>query len=494
MSLANIERSGSRSPLVKKDVKVQALLRKFDRRILPLVTLLYLCAFLPRVNIANIRVEISRDLHISNSQFGLLLVAFFVGYALLEVPANLCLKKFSAGRWFPLICMVWGLTSCLSALSTSFAWIFTFRLAIGSIEAGIFPGILYLMSFWYLKSERGLRFSVVFVSSLVSSSLASLFAYALLQLDGRWGLRGWQWVTIVEALPSLILAVIIYYWLPDSPAQASWLSDEEKDFASSRLEEAEKFQHRDIEESVDFDEPEPIRQLHRVENKMLAFKSPIVWLFSLLYLLVSMPMAAVTLFLPTIVGMFGFTSVMANLVTAPIYLIASISVLLLSRNSDKKHERPLHMLVSAICGIAGFGGLAFLNTDNSWQTVTLSLICTQLAVNGASGLVPLTCVWLTGVIPHDQPSFLAVASGTMVTFGQLAGFATPYIYTALGTVHSNDHQDYRKAHAVMAIVLMVIFLLILILRAFIKSRGGQVRLSRHQETREDIETAPLLEE
>ena len=447
--------------------------RKYDFRILPLVTAIYLCGFLVRVNISNVQDQLMTKFQLTADSFGLLLIAFFIGYTLFEVPANLMLKRFTAPKWLSFILLSWGLFACLTAFSTSFPLLWLCRLFVGTLEAGIFPGILWYLSLWYKRSERGFRFSIFFTAALLSSSLAGLLAYFLLGLDGLYGFEGWQWVFFIEGLPSVLLAPIIYFNLPADPDRAEWLSDRERSIAANRL----KVSHElDVEEDVcllpeenmfpEISQAAPPSEIDE-ERKLDVFTEPTVWLFSFLYFCISMPMAAVSFFLPKMVQLLGFSFVVSNLVTVPLYMVAAAYVLLLSRSSDKNTERPFHIIFSTLVGLTGFLGLTILDPNTN---VKVLFVFVQLAVIGSAGAVPLTGVWLTGVIPHDKPLLLAVGTGTMVTFGQLASIICPYVYSWLATPMADNKFDFKRVNLFMASIMSVSIVILLTIRHITRNK------------------------
>ena len=203
-------------------------LRKATLRLIPLIALGYGTAYMDRVNISFAALTMNRDLHFSNTVYGLGAGLFFLSYAACEVPSNLLLYRFGARRWLARIMITWGLIA-IAMLFVRTPWQFyTARFLLGMAEAGFFPGVVFYLMQWFPAEQRARTISRFYVAAPLSSVFMGVVAGALLDLQGRMHLAGWQWLFLVEALPAIILGVLFYLYLPDSPADATWLTDPER--------------------------------------------------------------------------------------------------------------------------------------------------------------------------------------------------------------------------------------------------------------------------
>lgn len=450
-------------------VNGRQLLRKIDLRIMPIIVGLYLMAFLTRINLANAYLAITDDqeqanvasaaadnqttttnetiLKVTPSDYTWIVAVYFISYTLLQIPSNACMKRFHASKWLTFLCFGWGVVAACESFVTSVTELLVVRFVLGAIQAGIFPGILYYLTLWYREDERGLRFSIIFAASLIASSFSGLVAFGVLRMDGILGYRGWQWLFFLEGAPSVFFAVLVYMCIPDSPNKAKWLSDAEKEECSSRLSHSSLpttasdntlAYESDLngEEQVlltneeVFDDASTIRPgddiIYTFKSEFwYAMSNPILWVFALFYLSLSIPNAALNFFLPKIVALFGFDIMMSNLITAPIYLLTAVTTLFWSRNSDKTQERKWHLIIPCVLCMLSFILLSCFTPKTGLLTsetpVWVALIITTMTVIGSAPLIPLSCTWLSQSIPKDRPILLAIGTGQMVSIGQLSG-------------------------------------------------------------------------
>ncbi|CDS09767.1 hypothetical protein LRAMOSA02444 [Lichtheimia ramosa] len=194
------------------------LMFKLDRRIVPYLALLYLCSFLDRVNIGNAKIAgIVDDLGMSESMFNWALSIFFIGYVIFEVPANLFLKLIGPRYWISLIMLVWGVIMAAMSACKNGPGLLAARFFLGLAEAGLFPGIAFYLSVWYPRRHQSVRISMVWASSTIAGAFGGMAAYGIMYMDGIQGLHGWQWIFILEALPTLCLTIVTFFYLPDYP-------------------------------------------------------------------------------------------------------------------------------------------------------------------------------------------------------------------------------------------------------------------------------------
>ncbi|KAI3641579.1 hypothetical protein MIR68_000400 [Amoeboaphelidium protococcarum] len=464
----------------------RALVKKFDWRILPFVTLIYFLAFIARINISNIHDELIQDVGISEYQYSLLAMIFFVGYTIFEIPSNLGLKSFGARAWLGAMALIWGLLCVCCIFAHNFAVWIVLRSLLGSVEAGVFPGILYYLNFWYRRQEMGFRFSIFFTASLLAGGFVGLLAYVVIPLTDGWiGLAGWQWLLIVEGVPGMIVGIATWLYLPSNPRHASWLKEDDKrvieevhhgeegdDLFSSNIstQNCDEDGYDDIpsylgtsvndQNTIAAPVDDKVKNSDHLESQkkpklekssirvfLRALRNSTLWIFSLTYLCIGIPVSAINFFLPSIIKMAGFQFSTANLITMPIYAAAALVTLCISFSSDRRGERCWHIIAPLSVSFIGFTGLALFNPGTGLLVVkdtahafstgqnVLSLGFASLSVIGACPAIPLFCTWLSTIIPRSKPTLLAVGTGMMVSVGQLSGIIAPQLYPALDALY-----------------------------------------------------------
>jgi ACS family tartrate transporter-like MFS transporter len=210
-------------------------LRKAAWRLIPLLAIGYAIAYMDRVNLGFASLQMNRDLGFSPQVYGFGAGIFFLSYAACELPANLLLLKFGARRWLARIMLTWGLVAGAMALVQGPRSFFALRFALGMAEAGFFPGVMYYLCLWFPTAMRARAISWFYIAFPLSSVLMGAVAGSLMGLDGRWGLAGWQWLFLVEAIPAVLMSAVIFFCLPDGPDQAGWLSAAERRWLAAEL-------------------------------------------------------------------------------------------------------------------------------------------------------------------------------------------------------------------------------------------------------------------
>jgi ACS family tartrate transporter-like MFS transporter len=223
------------SALTKSDVAT-ATLRKVTLRLIPFLFLLYIIAWLDRVNVGFAALQMNSDLGFSSAAFGFGSGVFFVGYCLFEVPSNLVLHRVGARRWIARIMVTWGAISAAMMFVRTPPTFYLLRFLLGAAEAGFFPGMVYYLSHWYPETQRARAIAAFMTAVPVSGVIGGPVSGALLQLNGTFGLAGWQWLFLAEGLPAILLGVIVLLYLTDKPEIAQWLTPAERDWLISKLE------------------------------------------------------------------------------------------------------------------------------------------------------------------------------------------------------------------------------------------------------------------
>jgi MFS family permease len=220
----------------------RAIVRKQDARIVPLSAAIYLLCYLDRSNIGNAKVlneatgdDLLQEARMTNFQYTIALMVFLIAYALFEVPSNYLLKRFRPSRWIAFLMFAWGACTVGLGGARSFASVTVVRVLLGVFEAGLFPGLVYYLTFWYRAEERSLRVAAILASATLAGAFGGALAYGIGHMNGVAGLAAWRWLFIIEGIPSCLSAVAVLFLLPDYPETARWLSAEEKALAEQRL-------------------------------------------------------------------------------------------------------------------------------------------------------------------------------------------------------------------------------------------------------------------
>ena len=212
-------------------------LRKATWRLIPLLSVCYMVAFMDRANISFAALQMNRDLGFNAGIYGFGAGVFFVSYAGCEVPSNLLMLRFGARRWIARIMLTWGLLAAAMMFVRTPASFYALRFLLGMAEAGFFPGVIYYLSLWFPQEMRARAISRFYIALPLSNTLMGLIAGSLLSLNGSLGLKGWQWLFLVEALPAIVLSVVVWFVLPDGPAEAKWMEPEERAWLTGRLQQ-----------------------------------------------------------------------------------------------------------------------------------------------------------------------------------------------------------------------------------------------------------------
>jgi ACS family tartrate transporter-like MFS transporter len=356
-----------------------------------------------RVNISFAAESMNRDLHFSAQVYGLGAGLFFLSYAACEVPSNRLLVRFGARRWMARIMLTWGLIAAAMVLVRTPWSFYTMRLLLGVAEAGFFPGAIYYLSQWFPAGQRARAISLFYVALPLSSVVMGSVAGALLGLNGRLGLAGWQWLFLVEALPAVLLSAVVFFMLPDGPHHAAWLNAPEKAAIAEALRlEAELIR--------------PTQHGRAILRRVL--KTPYVWVMGLFYFLTLGSNYAVAFSLPVVLkAATGLDAGRVGWIVAGYGVVGALAMVLTARRSDARGERRLHILVPVGLMAISLAGAALGLT--SWIAVAGLLIAYAVfcAMQG-----PILSLWPNLVEAECAPEGIAVIN----MFGIAGGFAGPY--------------------------------------------------------------------
>jgi ACS family tartrate transporter-like MFS transporter len=374
---------------------------KVSSRLVPFLIVCFFVAYLDRVNVSFAALTMNRDLGFSASTFGFGAGIFFLAYFLFEVPSNLLLERVGARKWIARIMFSWGLISGAMAFVSGVTSFYVLRVLLGIAEAGFFPGIIFYLTLWFPAVYRarivGYFMAAVPLSTVIGAPISGL----LLELDGLMGMKGWQWLFILEAAPALILSVIVFFYLTDQPADATWLEPEERAWLVARLEQERRQ-----------------RELVRRYNVTQALLNPKVLALSVVYFGAVATNYGLSFFLPQIVKEFGVSNLQAGFVAALPYVAGLVSIVLWGRRSDRKLERRFHLAFPLFVASAGIAISTMLNDP------TMKMVALSVAGFGIFGCLPV--FW---TFPAAFLSGAAAAGGIALinSIGNLAGFAGPYV-------------------------------------------------------------------
>jgi ACS family tartrate transporter-like MFS transporter len=380
--------------------------RRLRRRLLPYLILLYVVAFLDRVNVNFAALHMTRDLGFGPRDFGLGMGIFFLGYFLFEIPGTIIVERSGARRWIARIMVTWGLVAILMATIHTPRAFYVLRFLLGLAEAGFFPGIIVYLTHWFPTSERakalGLFTAAIPVSNMLGAPISGLI------LGVHWaGLAGWRWLFLIEGAPAVVLGVVTFFFLTDRPSQARWLPADEKAWLIARL--AEEARARET------------KAPHRFGRAM---RDPRVWLLALAFFLIVVPSYGFQLWIPQMVAKASHLSPFGvALVVDVAYLLGLPSLLLVGWSSDRSGERRWHSVAPMLLFATGLFATAGL--EHHWPAVVLALV-----VAGAGLNAHLPAFW---ALP---PQFLtgeaaAGSVGLINSIGNLGGFLGPTLVGAL---------------------------------------------------------------
>ncbi|MEO6185666.1 MAG: MFS transporter [Steroidobacteraceae bacterium] len=389
------------------------LYRRLRWRLLPYLLLLYVVAWFDRVNISFAALQMNADLGFSSAVYGLGGGIFFLGYALFEVPSNLILARVGARRWIARIMVTWGLVS-VAMMFVEGKWSFyALRFALGVAEAGFLPGILYYLSQWFPKAERARAVSWFMLGIPLSTVFGGPLAGMLLGLNGWHGLAGWQWLFVLEGIPAVVLGVVTWLWLPDTPRDVRWLNAAEQAHVAKRV----------------ADEDATTRARNAGANSLYtALVHPTVWLLAFVLFACQCGSYGLTLWIPQIVrGLSGQSDLVVGFVSAIPYIAATLAMLYVGASSDRSGERFMHVALPSFIGAAGFAASAFLISPVAGMMALTVAAMGDLCTRGPFWALPSR--FLSG-------SALAAGIALINTAGSLGGFVGPtmvgYVREATG--------------------------------------------------------------
>lgn len=411
-------------------------LKKVSRRIIPYIFVLYIIAFLDRVNIGYAALEMNKDLGLTASVMGLISGIFFIGYFLFEVPSNMLMHRVGARKWIGRIMITWGFVVIITAWVQNANHLYILRFLLGVAEAGFFPGIILYITYWFRAKDRA-RVVALFMTALAASNIigAPLSTWIMDHVHIA-GMAGWRWIFVAEGIPAVIIGITALFYLTDRPEQAKWLTKEEKEWLISELKKdnlgKEKNQHSGLKDVL---------------------ANPRVWRLAFIYLTLVTGLYGIGFWMPTIIKSLSTTlsNTQVGLVTMIPYIIGGIAMVWWGRRSDRTGERKMHTALPPLVGAIGMMGCGL--TTNP----ILSIIMMTIAIFGIYSIFgPFWAIPSLFLTEFEAAVGIALIS----SIGNLGGFIGPY---AIGFV-SDATGKVEMGLYFLSFMLIICFLLVITIK------------------------------
>ena len=382
---------------------------KARRRLIPFLFLLYIVAYLDRVNVGFAALQMNQALGFSASTYGLGSGIFFLSYVAFEIPSNVMLARVGARLWIARIMITWGLVSSAMMFIRGAGGFYTMRFLLGAAEAGFFPGIIFYLTRWFPERERARTLAAFMTAVLVAGIVGGPLSGALLSLQA-WGLAGWQWLFLLEGLPSVLLGVAVLFSLTDGPGVATWLTAEERTALTACL------------------AADPVRRA-RPATVRAVLASGRVWLLAVIYFTIPVALYGMSFWLPQILKTAsGGSDFEVGLLTTIPYLVGVLGMVVIGRHSDRVGERRWHVAIAAFVGGLAFAASAFVHA-----LVPSILLLSIAALGFASMLAPFWALATSAVSGTGAAAGIALINSV----GNVGGFVGPYLLGwVLDTTHS----------------------------------------------------------
>ena len=415
----------SPAPPALPDSAADAVYRKVAVRLIPLLFLCYIAAYLDRVNVSFAKLQMQQALQLSESVYGVGAGIFFLGYFIFEIPSNVMLHRVGAGRWIARIMVSWALLSAAMVFVNSALTFYAVRFLLGVAEAGFFPGIILYLTYWFPAARRGratsLFLTAVAVAGLVGSPISGWIMHSLSGVNG-W--QGWQWLFALEALPSLVLGVLAWFWLEDRVKNAQWLTPQERDLIA-----------RDIA-------AEESRKSDGGLGRVLADGQ--VWLLAFVYFAMVSGLYGVTFWLPTIIKELGIPDPLeVGLIGAVPWAFGIVAMTLLARSADRRHEYRWHTALSCVASAVGLMLSVAFHAD-----ALLAMAGLTIAAMGIMSALPIFWSNPTALLGGTAA---AMGIAFINSVGNLAGFAIPSL---IGVIKDRTQSTDAGLHLLAALLVL----------------------------------------
>lgn len=421
-------------PITDVGVNTEDLIyRKVIFRLVPFMFLCYVCSYLNRINVSFAKIQMAQELAWSDAIYGLGAGMFFIGYFAFEIPSNIIMYRVGARRWIARIMVTWGIISAAMMFVNTPMQFYVMRFLLGVAEAGFFPAILLYLSQWFPSSRRA-KVTALFMSAIPMSGVigAPLSGWILHSLSGVQNLSGWQWLFLIEGIPTILVGVAAYYYLTDRIEDAKWLRDDEKKVLRHNIDQESAGKH-----------------LHKM---MDGLANPKIWLLSFIYLFFTMGLYGVSFWLPTLIQASGVKdSLQLGLLTTIPYALATASMILVGRSSDRFRERRWHLAVPGILAAVGF-----LISTAFQSNLMISLPALCLATMGV-----MTTISMYWTLPPAILTGAAAATGIALanSIGSASGFISPFAMGSINAATQSTSGGIIMLSGVLVVGSILVFLL-----------------------------------
>lgn len=413
-------------PVQRQSAVEASTLSRLTWRLIPFLFLLYIVAYLDRINVGFAALQMQEQLRFSDRVYGLGAGMFFTGYFLFQVPSNLVLHQVGARRWIAMLMIVWGVISSSMATVATPKEFYVLRFLLGSAEAGFFPGMILYLKSWFPEAARARAVALFMTAGPISGVVGGPISGVLLGFHPRGGLAGWQWLFLIEGLPAIFLGAVAYFHLADRPSKAPWLSEEQRSWLADTLE-------RERAPSAASDRAGPLNVLFTTEIGLLVF----------IYFGLNTCSYGISLWLPTLIHSWSRASnFFIGMVSAIPYLTAALAMVLVGQHSDRTGERRWHVALSAFSGAVA---LWFAAYASSLAAAVAAISVAMFSVFSMAG--PF---W---ALPTKFLQGTAAAAGIALinSIGNLGGFFGPYVIGSVRTSTGSFRGGFLIAGAILAL-------------------------------------------
>ncbi|ROW17831.1 hypothetical protein VPNG_00747 [Cytospora leucostoma] len=398
------------------------LMSRIDLHLLPFVSILYLLAFLDRVNVANARsFSLVSDLGLGGTEYNTILTIFFVPYVFFELPSNILLKRWSPRLWLSFCGIMFGLITVFQGLTQNYSGILVTRFFLGLFECGMFPGCFYLLGMWYKRHESQKRFSFFFCSTSLAGAFGGLLASAIGTMDGARGYHGWRWIFIIEGAITFFVCIVFLFTFPSFPEQAKWLSEPERAYIKARLEADQG--HNAAERRV------------TLGDALTVMRDPKVIVGGFMYIGLVVPAYGLAYFAPAILQSYHYSPIQTQLHSVPPWAACFVFAMLVAFASDRARHRFLFALVPIFISICGFAILLTVHDRVNVEYAALFLVCM-----GTYSAMPVVACWFNMNLGGHHRR--AIGSAWQVGFGNIGGIIATYSFL------SKDAPFYKPGYSI----------------------------------------------
>ncbi len=406
------------------------VIARLTRRLVPFLFVLYIVAYLDRINVGFAALQMQQQLHFNDAVYGLGAGMFFAGYFFFQVPSNLVLQRVGAKHWMAVLMVTWGLVSSSMIFVTSPRSFFIVRFLLGAAEAGFYPGVILYLKNWFPVSARARTVARFMAAAPLSGVIGGPISGALLNWHGRAGLAGWQWLFLMEGIPAILLGAVVLVYLTNRPEEAHWLTEEQRTWLLSRL-------HLEAGNTTG-----------RESHALVPFRTGAIWALAFVYFGLNTVSYGVSMWLPNLIhSVSGVSNVVIGLLSAIPYLAAVIVMIWVGLHSDRTGERRWHTAIPAFAGASALVVAAYSNS------LAISIAAISVAVLGVFSMVAPFWTMPTSLLTGAS---VAVGIALINSVGNLGGFFGPYIIGWLRNLSGNFRAGLLVVGTVLAMSGLVV--------------------------------------